>query len=444
MQSSSNHRGNGLVATRQIRKGEVIFTERAVVVTQLPPICIVCQNNKEASAWSSVSIRACQNCFRSLEPISTLSSPGIVLPLTQLWPVPEYHDGSERHGYRVDAHGRLQCTECNALFCSHQCKDAHGNEMGSCCDCSSAVNAVVHAMHSPHSSSGDDVRGSDQENLELQPAVIMAVRMYCSLLHRYRSVGKLGLGRYEGLCGDVDDVTPLELGCEEVVDSSNSKTQYTLRSAYDAMCKALDVTMEDRHVLALELFHHLAAISARNGFAVTPQLPFRAYYAALLRAAGGRDTDCHKDIMRQVAMALGSKDGTLNRGMDRQVEEKVRYIGKPPHFFYVCLLYISSTKLYHFTLSIQCAVQVVALFSLTARINHSCDPCAEVRNQEFVDCHIDLVAKRDILCGEEITISYINLGRMAGKVATDRHRRIRELQAKYLFTCDCVRCRNNL
>jgi hypothetical protein len=202
--------------------------------------------------------------------------------------------------------------------------------------------------------------------------------------------------------------------------------------------------MEDRHVLSLEFFHRLAAISARNGFAVTPQSSFRAYHAALLRAAGGRGTDCHNEIMRQVAMALGSKDGALSRDMDRQVEEKVRYIEKPLHSLDVCLLYISPTIVHLFTLYIQCTVQVVALFSLTARINHSCDPCAEVRNQEFVDCHIDLVAKRDILYGEETTISYINIGRMAGKVATDRHRRMRELQAKYLFTCDCVRCRNNL
>lgn len=337
VQSSRNHRGNGLIATRQIRKGEVIFTERAVVVTQLPPMCIVCQNEMETRAWSSVSIRACQSCFRSLEPISTLSSPGIALPLTQLWPVPEYHDGSGRHGYRVDAHGRVQCTECNALFCSQQCKDAHDDEMGSCCHCSSAVNAVVHALHSPHSSSGDGACGTDHENLELQPAIIMAVRMYCSLLHRYRSVSELGLGQYEGMCGDADDVTPLELG---VVDASNTETRYTLRSAYDAMCNALDVTMEDRHVLSLEFFHRLAAISARNGFAVTPQSPFRAYHAALLRAAGGRGTNCHIEIMRQVAMALGSKDGALSRDMDRQVEEKVRILESP--FTYLMFVYCTS------------------------------------------------------------------------------------------------------
>lgn len=83
---------------------------------------------------------------------------------------------------------------------------------------------------------------------------------------------------------------------------------------------------------------------------------------------------------------------------------------------------------------------MVALFSLTARINHSCDPRAEVRSEEFVDCRIDLVAKREILAGEEITISYINVGRTAGGSARDRTRRMRELRAKYLFECDCALC----
>ena len=89
----------------------------------------------------------------------------------------------------------------------------------------------------------------------------------------------------------------------------------------------------------------------------------------------------------------------------------------------------------------QCAIQIAAIFPLTARINHSCDPCTEVRSEEFVDCNIDLVARRNIETGEEITISYINMGKNAGRAASDRNRRVRELRARYLFTCDCVRCK---
>ena len=88
----------------------------------------------------------------------------------------------------------------------------------------------------------------------------------------------------------------------------------------------------------------------------------------------------------------------------------------------------------------QCAIQIAALFSLTARINHSCDPCAELRGGEFIDCHVDLIAKRDICKGEEISISYINVGKTAGRAATNRNKRRRELKARYLFDCDCNKC----
>ena len=94
----------------------------------------------------------------------------------------------------------------------------------------------------------------------------------------------------------------------------------------------------------------------------------------------------------------------------------------------------------HIYIHPQCAIQIAALFSLTARINHSCDPCAELRGGEFIDCHVDLIAKRDICKGEEIRISYINLGKTAGRAATDRNKRRRELKARYLFDCDCNKC----
>jgi len=75
-------------------------------------------------------------------------------------------------------------------------------------------------------------------------------------------------------------------------------------------------------------------------------------------------------------------------------------------------------------------------------MNHSCEPSAEVQSQVFVDNHIDVIALRDIAPGEEITISYINLGKNAGRIATDRVKRMRQLQSRYLFLCDCSLCSN--
>jgi len=190
--------------------------------------------------------------------------------------------------------------------------------MGSCCDCSSAVIAVVHALHPEQDLSDGD---TEAEIIDLQPAVIIAARMFVSLLHRYRFSGELGLGPFEGLCGSEDDTSCLELGLEEMLEGGTRR--YTLNTTYDAVCNVLTIVEEEKNHFTLELFQLLAAIAARNGFAVMTQSPFRAYHEALLRAAGGRGSDRHAALIRQVATALGSEDGTLQRDMDRKVEEKV-------------------------------------------------------------------------------------------------------------------------
>ncbi len=80
------------------------------------------------------------------------------------------------------------------------------------------------------------------------------------------------------------------------------------------------------------------------------------------------------------------------------------------------------------------------IFTLTAFMNHSCDPNAEIRGQEYVDCNIDIVAKEEIRRGEEISISYLNLGCNPSKSLGARNRRRRELRSRYLFQCQCSRC----
>jgi hypothetical protein len=83
------------------------------------------------------------------------------------------------------------------------------------------------------------------------------------------------------------------------------------------------MTTNERSVLDLDLYCRLTAMAARNGFDVATQSPFRDYHGALLRAAGGRGTKKHAAWMKQVAKALGSTDGLLQRGMDHDVERKV-------------------------------------------------------------------------------------------------------------------------
>jgi SET domain len=388
------------VATKFISRGSNIFTEKAAYVTQLP---LQSDNVGKTNYWDSspFAVRACQYCFRSLEPVSSCrANSSDLLPMPSLWPVPQYEQTAAEPGdstFRRDKHGRLQCTECNSLFCSTNCRDKHEWQMTSCCQCINAMNTVLEIL-SPHVE---------------KDAVIMASRIFCAMLTAYR---KLPLEKIadevealcdlEGLCGNASDIEPLELGV--ISRSDAGQIQFSLLPVYNALCSNVYVmTAQERTDLSLELFSRLSAISGRNGFCVRTESPFRPYHSALLRAAGGRGSERHLAWMNEVAHALGSE--TLQRTMDREVEDLV-------------------------------CVQVVAIFSLTARMNHSCDPNAEVRSQQYVDCCIDVVAKRDIQPGEEITISYINNEGRTGSSLHDRNRRLRELKAKYLFTCDCHRC----
>jgi len=85
-QKRTESRGKGLVATDFIPKGSIIFTEKAAIATQVPPNMSNSSSSGESldTKASEKMIQACQSCFRSLEPLSTLSSS---LPCPELWPV---------------------------------------------------------------------------------------------------------------------------------------------------------------------------------------------------------------------------------------------------------------------------------------------------------------------------------------------------------------------
>eukprot|EP00978_Attheya_sp_CCMP212_P038243 scaffold187793_cov55-Attheya_sp.AAC.5 len=434
--SDKNNRGYALVASHLIRKGEVIFTERAVEAAQIPQACHVCTSKLKQNDWKVMDednmtflgnkkriygVRGCQHCFRSMEPASSccvhpnshieddsVSS----LPMDHLWPVSPYtlNDANytlDERGHFVEKNvGYIFCPKCGASFCSDTCRGAHDQSLGSCCMYEAAIDTVVHSMHSGSNVDAelDEVDGE----LKIQSSIILATRMFCNALQRYRQNERQQpnhseIDPYHGMCGDPSDVTLLEIG----TFAQNSNT-YSLQESYLELCNVFSMSDEERSILNLDCFHRLASIGARNGFEITTQSPFRQYHSSLLRTTG-RDTEQHAIVMKQVANSLGSSDGELTRAMDRLVAER-------------------------------CAVEVVALFTLVARMNHSCDPCAEVRGHEFVDCHVDVVAKRDIAIGEEICISYINLGPSVGRSATLKHKRMKELKARYLFLCDCSRC----
>lgn len=74
-----------------------------------------------------------------------------------------------------------------------------------------------------------------------------------------------------------------------------------------------------------------------------------------------------------------------------------------------------------------------AVFVETSRLNHSCNPNAEWLWREDTKT-IEIVALRDIECGQEILISYLYFGEDSTAVA----RRLQLLDWK--FICRCERC----
>ncbi|KAG8931655.1 hypothetical protein FRC02_002421 [Tulasnella sp. 418] len=85
----------------------------------------------------------------------------------------------------------------------------------------------------------------------------------------------------------------------------------------------------------------------------------------------------------------------------------------------------------------------VAISPVTALINHSCQPNAVVvfpRASSVFEAGrnpIDVVAIRDLLPGEEIFTSYID-------VSLPHRHRARELKERYMFDCTCPLCTVNL
>ncbi|GKY99456.1 hypothetical protein MPSEU_000900100 [Mayamaea pseudoterrestris] len=345
------NRGNGLIATTNIRRGAVIYTERAFLAAQ----------------HDAVSVRACQHCFRSLEPISKLkvanavSSDDRQLPLPSLWAIPDI----------IYTHEQPQA-----------CSEAYKTLLGSCCASVSIADALQIA----------------------DPVILLVIRLFAYTLQLYRATNSLEGSMLQGLCGDANDVIALEIGDFDPLSST-----YSLHTLHASLVNAYTMVPSEVAVLSLDHLHKHASMAARNGVGLVTQSPFKTYYSDLLRSTGGRGSAQHDAVKTQVAYALGSADGVLQRGMDRLVDDKVA-----PH--------------------------ISALFLLTARINHECiSPNACIQSQVFCDAHMDLVATRDIQRGEELTISYISTGHGVGRKSTNQRRR--ELVSKYLFFCECAACR---
>jgi SET domain len=407
-----SNRGRGLVATRALARGEVIYTERAWVATQLLPA-----GNQEA-------VKACQTCFRSLESWTKLIpkkrnddegggdySSADLFPFPELWPVVplEFEDFAvcddsamtyHNAAIRTDVHGRVQCTHCHAEFCSQACYSKKIDRYGTCCFETKVRTALPELMEEDYMEEGDHV---------IHAPVVLAISIFLQMIHGHRAHNASVGGHFmDRVCGTTDDLCRLMLGMR--VSEGENAAIYTLQPVYDYLVELADVNEHEKQTFSLPLLHSFASKAARNGVGLTTESPFKPYFAGLLRKTnyGGLGSEAHNRHMEQLASALGTEK--FHRGMDRDIEALV-------------------------------APEVSAIFPLTTRCNHSCDPNAQIRSQEFADARIDVVATRPIGAGEEICISYIELGGVR-RGRRSKFQRQKELLARYLFKCTCSLCAN--
>jgi hypothetical protein len=342
----------GLIASIPIRKGQVIFTERAMEATQIPVSCSVCQNNPYMTGYR---VRACQDCFRSLEPASSLSQIRDEehtqnLPLKDLWPIAEYSLDGENNSYQAYSSKRIvevqhssrhshshlvnqiyRCQGCQALFCSLICAESHEKHLPSCCANTKAIQAIIHKYcgfskddYLPDSKSCTE--NTDESTMYINPSFVLATRMFCHATQMYRRLRDYSSwdDPFSTFCGEPSSLTANSLS------PSTSSGADSIQSCYLALCSALEIdTTEENYPLTLNLFRRYVSVAQRNGFYIATQSPFSVYYQSLLRRAHNK-----KDTIEQLAYCLGSKNGKLDRNMDRQVDEKVRFVDQSASTFY--------------------------------------------------------------------------------------------------------------
>jgi hypothetical protein len=335
----------------------VIFTEKALVGIQVP--------SSSPAIGDLYTVRACQNCFQSLEPASCLSSGG--LPLLELWPVQEYDgggstsesqeciiaaddDSNEEASLRLHSKsGRVTCPDCGAIFCNRYCAKHHLNTIGDCCGYTKAIEGLVNVVVSSEkarlshiSGDNDNDEGNICESLiEINPTLILAARMFIAQVRSHCRNESSGDpfdhpatdSLFHGLCGDADDVRALGFEPCSILsndeDTGEPNNPLPLQREYEAVANAIGLTeseLKSDWRFSLRQFQKLVAIAQRNSISLMTGSPFRTYYQAMIRKTGGRGSERQQKVVSDMARLLGSKTGKLTRDMDRLVENKVRSI----------------------------------------------------------------------------------------------------------------------
>eukprot|EP00798_Chlamydomonas_sp_ICE-L_P025761 gene25761-11426_t len=382
--------GLGLRTLAHINRGDIIFTE-APIVSQRGAVYEDERGTHFAYDFNGcVGIGelgglgpgpACGECMRSLGSMEDCLGPEAAkqLPHPHKWPQPRV---SVRTGpMACQGCGNVGCSE---LFCSKIC-------------CTAALNGAH----------------SRQCRFKENPIISMDRRerlaKYCSSLQTGTSSQTNSLWQEWVLCIP-DDVPALRMG--------------NLALLHKLTLDALDCSAEEAAWLDLRMYSDLLGSAGVNAMGIKPRSAFDAYFSNLRSGCGGDDRAKFSEMVAAFAVHNIDRIAGLNvesfpSGM---AQDDDTMVATPASRRDSIPWYAS-----------RCTIAGAALHALSSKMNHDCDPSAQLHSHSFDDHTMDVVALKELRYGDELTISYVD-------ARGTRAIRRAGLRMNYGFECNCKRC----
>ena len=480
---TSENKGKGLISTQFIPKGEVIWIERSAIAVQNPS-----QTQAQAqTAATTTFVKACQNCFRSLEPISKLypdhptkkgqtstmakekssstakkdtkDCTNFLLPYPHLWPVPEFSYTKSNHtatdtdidiynmihsasstseststSFWEDDYGRVQCQGCRSWFCTRQCQKLFWEQLGSCCQINDVQYRATNSSRRQallEENQNNNTSQNNDHSLLLSSAEALSIYMFAFLLQRYKQTAIATdanthantINQYHG--------TPMEALCGEPHDivaleigEQQQQQQPQQPSAYSEYTYTLQNIYND----IVEVYSMSEPEQALLTCDTLHQLAAMAARNGIDMATQSPFSAYYNALLR----TTGGRGSYRHDDIKAQVAQCLNqhcniddHTDDDDHHTDSSATASSKTLERVMDDLVESFVlpQISGIFPLTACMNHSCQPNVQILNQQFVDARIDLVATQDIPKGQELCISYIGHGNIMGHTTRRSHTR---------------------
>ncbi|CAG0919945.1 unnamed protein product [Notodromas monacha] len=330
-------------------------------------------------AWNkSCNYPACDHCLRSLETVAE-NVARLTKTNSHILPFSEVQDKF--------CCSKVPCSNsCDVLYCSDACRQiawnlyhrllCRGDAFGDYVHPSALLLEAWKSMHYP----------PETTTIELLSRLVARVRC-CESLDK-------GLEPFQAMCSDIRG------------EASN-----------DLALKLLGTEFKDRINVLFSLFSQ-----AYEGEDLKEQIftkeGFTSLLALIARNGQGIGTSPWADYVREVEKLKPLEDPSSqdSKNLDQIIDAVYADMSDKTGLEFI-------------------NVEGSGLYEIHSRINHSCEPNAEVRFQ--LGCHtLTVVTLSDIRQGDEICISYLD----ECLLARSRHSRQKVMKDDYGFVCHCSRC----